>query len=94
VDPDAGHAWFRGADGARARRSHPHTLVRLAQGTALGVAGVLPRAQDLVRVLGQLLRRDQSEGVDTLAARQSGDLNALLAGAFELGQLGIPAPCY
>jgi hypothetical protein len=49
---------------------------------------------DLVWVLGQLLRRDRSEGVDTLAARQSGDLNALLAGAFVLGQLGIPVTCY
>jgi hypothetical protein len=50
--------------------------------------------QDLVRVLGQRLRRDQSEGLATLAARQSGDLNALLAGAFALGQLVIPVTCY
>jgi hypothetical protein len=77
-----------------ARRSHLHTLVRLAQVATLGVAGVLPHAQDLVRELGPLLRRDQSEGVDTLAARQAGDLNAPLAGAFALGQLGIPVTCY
>jgi hypothetical protein len=94
VDPDAGRARLRGPDGARARRSHLHTLVRLAQVAALGVVGVLPRAQDLVRVLGQLRRRDQSEGLDTLAARQLGDLNALLAGAFALGQLGIPVTWY
>ncbi|HKO25629.1 MAG TPA: hypothetical protein VJY65_12940, partial [Chloroflexota bacterium] len=85
---------LRGPDGARARRNHLHTLVWLAQVAALGVAGVLPHTQDLVRVLGKLLRRDQSEGVDTLAARQSGDLNALLAGAFVLGQLGIPVTWY
>jgi hypothetical protein len=93
VDPDAGRARRRGPNGARARRSHLHTLVRLARLAALRVAGVLPHAQDLVWVLGQLLRRDQSEGVDTLAARQIGDLNAPLAGAFKRGPLGIPVTC-
>jgi hypothetical protein len=76
------------------RRSHLHTLGWLAQVAALGVASVLPHAQYLVWVLGQLLRRDQSEGLDTLAARQFGDLNAPLAGAFKRGPLGIPVTCY
>jgi hypothetical protein len=48
VDPAAGRARLRGPDGARARRSHRHTLVRLAQVATLGVAGVLPHAQDLL----------------------------------------------